>query len=62
MRNLQKIILSILAIYIFSWSSEDLNAPFEVGSPNNSLRAVISVDGGVPYYSLTFNGTLIVDN
>jgi len=62
MRNLQKIILSILAIYIFSGSSEELNAPFEVGSPNNSLRAVISMDGGVPYYSLTFNGTLIVDN
>jgi len=62
MRNLQKIILSILAIYIFSCSSEELNAPFEVGSPNNSLRAVISMDGGVPYYSLTFNGTLIVDN
>ncbi len=62
MKNLQKIILSILAIYIFSCSSEELNAPFEVGSPNNSLRAVISMDGGVPYYSLTFNGTLIVDN
>jgi len=62
MKNLQKIILSILAIYIFSCSSEDLNAPFEVGSPNNSLRAVIRMDGGVPYYSLAFNGTLIVDN
>ncbi len=54
MRNLQKITLSILAIYIFSCSSEELNAPFEVDSPNNSLRAVISMDGGVPYYSLTY--------
>ena len=56
MRNLQKIILSILAIYIFSCSSENLNAPFEITSPNNSLRAVISMDAGVPYYSLAFNG------
>tara|TARA_Y100000590_G_scaffold45905_1_gene48791 strand:+ start:1029 stop:3164 length:2136 start_codon:yes stop_codon:yes gene_type:complete len=61
MRNLQKIILSILAIYIFSCSSENLDAPFEITSPNNSLRAVINMDGGVPYYSLAFNGTPIVD-
>ena len=61
MKNLQKIILSILAIYIFSCSSENLNAPFEITSPNNSLRSVISMDEGVPYYSLAFNGTLIVD-
>ena len=62
MRNLQIIIFSILAIYIFSCSSENLNVPFEITSPNNSLSAVISLDGGVPYYSLTFNGTLIIDN
>jgi len=61
MRNLQKIILSILAIYIFSCSSENLDVPFEITSPNNSLRAVINMDGGVPYYSLAFNGTPIVD-
>ena len=61
MRNLQKIILSILAIYIFSCSSENLDAPFEITSPNNSLRAVINMDGGVPYYSLAFNGTPFVD-
>ena len=61
MKNLQKIILSILTIYIFSCSSENLNAPFEITSPNNSLRSVISMDEGVPYYSLAFNGTLIVD-
>ena len=61
MRNLQKITLSILAIYIFSCSSENLNAPFEITSPNNSLRSVISMDEGVPYYSLAFNGTPIVD-
>ena len=62
MRNLQIIIFSILAIYIFSCSSENLNVPFEITSPNNSLSAVINLDGGVPYYSLTFNGTLIIDN
>ena len=56
MRNLQKIILSILAIYIFSCSSENLDVPFEITSPNNSLRAVINMDGGVPYYSLLLYG------
>ena len=62
MRNLQKIIFSILAIYIFSCSSEIIDTSFEISSPNNSLSAVISMDEGVPYYSLIFNGTLIVEN
>ena len=62
MRNIQKFIFSIFIVFIFSCSSENLNAPFEVSSPNNSLRAVISMDEGAPYYSLTFNGTLIVEN
>ena len=62
MQNFQKLIFSIISIFIFSCSSEKLDVPFNIKSPNNSLSAIISIDDGVPYYSLTFNGTLIVDN
>ena len=61
MKNFQKIFYSIFAIYVFSCSSENLDAPFKVSSPNNSLIATVSLDSGLPYYSLTFNGTPIVD-
>ena len=61
MKNFQKIFYSIFAIYVFSCSSENLDAPFKISSPNNSLTATVSVDGGLPNYSLTFNGTPIVD-
>ena len=61
MQNFQKLAFSIISILIFSCSSEKLDTPFEITSPNNSLSAVVSIDEGVPYYSLSFNGTLVVD-
>ncbi len=61
MQKFQKLTFSIISILIFSCSSERLDTPFEVTSPNNSLTAVVSIDEGVPYYSLSFNGTLVVD-
>ena len=61
MQNFQKLTFSIISILIFSCSSEKLDTPFEITSPNNSLSAVVSIDEGVPYYSLSFNGTLVVD-
>jgi len=61
MQNFQKLTFSIISILIFSCSSEKLDTPFEITSPNNSLNAVVSIDAGVPYYSLSFNGTLVVD-
>ena len=61
MQNFQKLTFSIISILIFSCSSEKLDTPFEITSPNNSLSAVVSMDEGVPYYSLSFNGTLVVD-
>ena len=61
MQNFQKITFPIISILIFSCSSEELDTPFEIRSPNNSLSAVVSMDEGVPYYSLSFNGTLVVD-
>ena len=61
MQNIQKLSFSIISILIFSCSSEKLDTPFEITSPNNSLSVVVSMDEGVPYYSLSFNGTLVVD-
>ena len=61
MKNFQKIIFSIISILIFSCSNEKLDAPFKIKSPNNSLSATIKIDDGVPFYSLSFNGTRIVD-
>ena len=61
MQNFQKLAFPIISILIFSCSSEKLDTPFEITSPNNSLSAVVSMDEGVPYYSLSFNGTLVVD-
>ena len=61
MKNFQKITFSIISILIFSCSNEKLDAPFEIKSPNNSLSATIKIDDGVPFYSLSFNGTRIVD-
>ena len=61
MQNIQKLSFSIISILIFSCSSEKLDTPFEITSPNNSLSTVVSMDEGVPYYSLSFNGTLVVD-
>ena len=61
MQNIQKLSFSIIFILIFSCSSEKLDTPFEIISPNNSLSAVVIMDEGAPYYSLSFNGTLVVD-
>ena len=61
MKTILKIFSPIIYFLIFSCSTEKLDSPFKVSSPNNSLTATVSLDSGLPYYSLTFNGTLIVD-
>mgnify|MGYP001160769472 FL=1 len=61
MKTILKILSPIIYFIIFSCSTEKLDSPFKVSSPNNSLTATVSLDGGLPYYSLTFNGTPIVD-
>ena len=62
MKTILKILLSFLSFLIFSCSTEKLDSPFELISPNSELRAIVNLDEeGIPFYSLIFNGTIIVD-
>jgi len=62
MKTILKIFFLMNALFIFSCTSEKLDSSFKLKSPNNQLSAFINLnDEGIPYYSLFFNGTIIVE-